>query len=242
MKLGTSFFSFIVGGAALATAYETVEEFARLSGIDVSGHQKNVDWGAQKKAGVKFAYVKATEGTSYRSPYFTQQYDGSYRIGMIRGAYHFARPDRASGAAQANYFLQYGGKWTADGKTLPGMLDIENNDVSGGDTCYGISPVKMVSWIKDFSDTYHSKTGRYPAIYTNTPWWKKCTGNSAMFGKNPLVIANWGRTPEPLPAGWTQWTIWQYTDKPIDHDYFNGDDAALARFAKGTSNALVINQ
>ncbi|CAE6500562.1 unnamed protein product, partial [Rhizoctonia solani] len=114
-------------GAALATPYETVEDFARLSGIDVSGHQKNVDWGAQKKAGVKFAYVKATEGTSYRSPYFTQQYDGSYRIGMVRGAYHFARPDRASGAAQANYFLQYGGKWTADGKTLPGMLDIESS-------------------------------------------------------------------------------------------------------------------
>ena len=42
--------------------------------------------------GVRFAYVKATEGRTYRNPYFAQQYNGSYNVGMIRGAYHFALP------------------------------------------------------------------------------------------------------------------------------------------------------
>ena len=38
------------------------------------------------KADVTF---KATEGTTYTNPSFTPQYNGSYNIGMIRGAYHF---------------------------------------------------------------------------------------------------------------------------------------------------------
>ena len=46
---------------------------------------------------------------------------------MVRGAYHFANPRTSSGADQARYFVQNGGAWTADGKTLPGLLDIEFN-------------------------------------------------------------------------------------------------------------------
>ena len=41
-----------------------------------------------------------------------------------------------------------------------------------GATCYGLSAAGMVSWIKDFSNTYYSKTKRYPTIYTTTDWWK----------------------------------------------------------------------
>ncbi len=50
---------------------------------------------------------------------------------MIRGAYHFATPDTTSGAAQANYFVDHGGGWSRDGKTLPGALDIEWNPYGG---------------------------------------------------------------------------------------------------------------
>src|SRR6266511_817611 len=88
--------------------------------------------------GIRFAYVKATEGTSYQNPYFAQQYVGSYNAGMVRGSYHFALPDASSGAAQADYFADHGGGWSADNQTLPGSLDIEWNPY--GATCYGLSP------------------------------------------------------------------------------------------------------
>jgi hypothetical protein len=29
-----------------------------------------------------------------------------------------------------------------------------------GATCYGLSQSAMVNWIRDFSNTYHSRTGR----------------------------------------------------------------------------------
>src|SRR5690242_6926595 len=71
-----------------------------LPGLDVSGYQGNVNWTAVANGGAKFAFVKATEGTGYQNAYFAQQYVGSYNAGLIRGAYHFALPDRSSGATQ----------------------------------------------------------------------------------------------------------------------------------------------
>jgi GH25 family lysozyme M1 (1,4-beta-N-acetylmuramidase) len=208
---------------------------AGVEGVDVSSHQGNVNWSSLWSSGVKFAYVKATEGTSYRNPYFTQQYNGSYNIGMIRGAYHFALPNNSSGAAQANYFADHGGGWSKDGKTLPGVLDIEYNPY--GATCYGLSQSAMVNWIKDFTNTYKARTGRDAVIYTTTDWWTTCTGNNGGFGNtNPLWIARYASAPGGLPNGWGFHTFWQYTSTgPIvgDHNQFNGSMDRLVALANG---------
>ncbi|GAA2071610.1 lysozyme [Streptomyces albiaxialis] len=208
---------------------------ATVHGVDVSSHQGNVNWKGLWDSGVRFAYVKATEGTGYKNPYFTQQYNGSYNIGMIRGAYHFALPNSSSGAAQAKYFASNGGGWSKDGKTLPGVLDIEYNPY--GSTCYGLSAGAMVNWIKDFTSTYKAQTGRDAVIYTSTSWWKQCTGNSGAFGStNPLWVARYASGPGELPAGWGFYTFWQYTSSgPIvgDHNYFNGSMDRLKVLANG---------
>ncbi|KAG5654420.1 hypothetical protein H0H81_002609 [Sphagnurus paluster] len=90
----------------------------------------------------------------------------------------------------------------------------------------------MVAWIRDFSNTYQSKTGRYPIIYTTTDWWKTCTGNNAGFGTtNPLWIARYASAIGTLPAGWSY-----YADSgpnPGDQNIFNGDSAGLKRMATG---------
>ncbi|CAM5565128.1 hypothetical protein SANTM175S_00242 [Streptomyces antimycoticus] len=57
-----------------------------------------VDWAALWDDNVRFAYVKATESTTYENPSFAAQYNGSFQQGMIRGAYHFALPDRSQAA------------------------------------------------------------------------------------------------------------------------------------------------
>ncbi|KAF9352087.1 hypothetical protein BGX34_000178 [Mortierella sp. NVP85] len=208
---------------------------AQPKGIDVSGYQPNVNWAAVKANGIEFAYIKATEGTTYKSPAFNQQYVGATQAGLIRGAYHFAQPASSSGAAQANFFLANGGGWSGDGITLPGALDVEYNP--SGPRCYGLSPSAMTAWIRDFSETYHARTGRYPVIYTTTDWWKTCTGNAAGFqDNNPLWIARWGASIGELPAGYAYATFWQYANSgpnPGDQDLFNGDSAGLARLARG---------
>ncbi|PRX47452.1 GH25 family lysozyme M1 (1,4-beta-N-acetylmuramidase) [Prauserella shujinwangii] len=209
-----------------------VQATATVPGIDVSGWQQNVDWNHWWNQGKRFAYVKATEGTGYKNPYFAQQYNGSYNVGMIRGAYHFALPDRSSGATQANYFVNNGGGWSRDGKTLPGALDMEYNPY--GATCYGKSKAAMAAWIRDFHDTYHSRTGRWPVIYTSTSWWNQCVGTAQSFGSTvPLWVARYSSSVGTLPHGWSFHTFWQYTSSPIDQNSFNGAYDRLKVLATG---------
>ncbi|MCO5972048.1 lysozyme [Actinoallomurus soli] len=226
------------GLAARSTSDGTVSPMvAGLPGLDVSSHQGNVGWSTVKSNGAKFAYVKATEGTSYQNPYFSQQYTGSYNVGLIRGAYHFATPNTSSGAAQADYFAAHGGGWSRDNQTLPGALDIEYNPY--GATCYGLSQSSMKSWIHSFINEYHTKTGRWAVIYTTLDWWTQCTGNNdATFATNsPLWIARYSSSAGTLPYGWSFYTFWQYADSgtfPGDQDTFNGDSTRLLALANNT--------
>ncbi|MBH1939068.1 hypothetical protein I5Q34_33235 [Streptomyces sp. AV19] len=208
-----------------------------IDGVDVSSYQGDVKWQTLWDGGVQFAYVKATEGTSYTNDHFKSQYDQSRKAGLIHGAYHFAWPNGESGVAQAAYFIKNGGGWSADGKTLPGVLDIEWNP-SGGDACYGLKPQQMAAWILDFTRTYKQKTGRAPVIYTSTAWWKQCVKGSgkSVGADSPLWVANYDSTPGKLPDGWSSHTFWQYTSKGKvvgDHDNFDGTIQQLRAFAKG---------
>ncbi|KAK0203905.1 glycoside hydrolase family 25 protein [Desarmillaria ectypa] len=211
---------------------------ASPQGIDVSGYQTSIDWNEVVANGVSFAYIKATEGTTYTSDEFDSQYVGATNAGLIHGAYHFAHPDSSTGAAQAKFFLANGGcGWSSDEITLPGALDIECMHNPSGNTCYDMTASAIVDWVTDFSNAYHASTGRYPVIYTTTDWWTTCTGDSTAFGDtNPLWIARYSSSIGTLPSGWSYTTFWQYADSgtnPGDQDIFNGDAAGLSRFASG---------
>lgn len=207
-------------------------------GIDVSHYQGTINWASVKAAGIQFAWIKDTEGTSYKDPDFNANYLHAYNNKVIRGAYHFARPDLSSGATQATYFANNGGAWSADNLTLPGMLDLE-----GG--CYGKSVSAMQSWILDFYNTYKTKTRRDVVIYTSASWWNSCTGGwSGMSSRSPLWAASWTSAANPvIPNGFPYATIWQYTDSgsvsgvsgAVDRDRFNGDHSRLVALANNTA-------
>ncbi|GAA1077101.1 GH25 family lysozyme [Nocardiopsis composta] len=213
-----------------------------VPGIDVSHHNGSIDWAKVAGSGVRFSYIKATEGTGFKSPAFNTNYTGSYQAGLIRGAYHFARPDVSGGAAQAEYFAANGGAWSADDQTLPGALDLE--DTSAAPHCYGKSPSQIVSWVRDFSDTYRKLTGRDVVLYTSAGWWNDCAGGSGAFAStNPLWVASWTSADRPtIPAGFGVHTFWQYTDKGsvpgiggnTDLNVFNGSAERLLALANNT--------
>ncbi|KAL2785168.1 glycoside hydrolase superfamily [Aspergillus keveii] len=203
--------------------------YAAVQGFDISNWQPNVDYQGAYDSGARFVMIKATEGTGYTDPTFSKHYTGATNAGLIRGGYHFARPSSSSGSAQATYFLAHGGGWSADGITLPGMLDLEAG-------CYGLSASAMVSWIEDFGETYKAKAGRYPMIYTTTSWWTQCTGNHGGFGEYPLVLARWGSSVGTLPNGWSTHSFWQNSDSYAfggDSEVWNGSEERLKIFASG---------
>ncbi|MGW7662989.1 lysozyme [Streptomyces sp. NPDC054756] len=225
-----------VAGAPAPPAAAAAAAAGKPRGHDVSSHQKDVDWADSRARGARFVYVKATESHTYRNPYYARQYDGARAAGLVRGAYHFALPDRSSGRAQAAFFVRNGGDWRPDGWTLPPALDIEYNPY-GSHKCYGLPKAAMTAWIRAFSDEVRRLTGRRPVIYTTAHWWNTCTGASRAFADHPLWVARYD-APDPgtLPSGWRAWTLWQYDNGgglPGDQNLFNGSLTRLRSFARG---------
>ncbi|MFJ8078271.1 lysozyme [Streptomyces sp. NPDC096176] len=217
-------------------------ETSGVQGIDVSHWQGAINWSSVKGAGIDFAYIKATEGTSFKDSRFGTNYTDAYNAGLVRGAYHFARPNASNGATQANYFASNGGAWSRDNKTLPGVLDIEHNP--SGAMCYGLSTTQMRTWINDFYTTYKARTSRDVVIYTTASWWNTCTGNwTGMSAKAPLWIAHWGVSSPNVPNGFPTWTFWQYTATgrvggvagDVDRNKFNGSITRLVALANNTA-------
>jgi lysozyme len=101
-----------------------------------------------------------------------------------------------------------------------------------GSTCFGLSTASMTTWVRSFSDTYHSRTGVYPVIYTSTSWWNQCVGSS-FSGTNPLWVARYASAPGALPYNWGVYTFWQYSSTPIDQNQFNGAYDRLQALARG---------
>ena len=238
--------------APLATsAYQPAATTGMPLGLDVSGYQGNVDWTAAWNSGIRFVYIKASEANSPMNDYFSQQYNGSAQAGMLRGAYHFARPNLSSGSSQARSFVNSGGGWSGDGITLPGVLDLEDNTSDDSGKCFGLSPSQLTSWTKDFTSTYKALTTRDAVIYTGYYFWQDCLQGATSFGlTNPLWIAAYGAAADDvwMPGNWPQYTFWQYTSNgavsgisgPVDQNLFNGSYAQLQILAKGTTTAPVV--
>lgn len=204
---------------------------ANVLGIDVSAYQHGVDWKKVAAAGATFAYIKATEGSTYTNARLREQYTGAAKAGLVRGAFHFAKPNVSTPEAQARYFVAslktLGGGRVDGATTLPPLLDLEYNPYTkkdGTNSCWGLTPKQMVEWVAAFTATVVELTDRVPAIYTTTDWWQRCTADSTAFSGNPLFLARYvkaasapsettlGSGPGQLPAGWSTWTFWQHTN------------------------------
>jgi GH25 family lysozyme M1 (1,4-beta-N-acetylmuramidase) len=181
-------------------------------GIDVADYQHPhgaaINWQLVAAAGYKFAFIKATEGDYYVNPYYAGDLAQAKAAGLYAAGYHFAVPNVSGGASQADYAVR-NGDYAADGHTLPLALDIEYNPYGG--ECYGLSAVGMISWLSAFTAEVRLLTGQLPVIYTTADWWRTCTGGSTAFGAAPLWVAGYGTGGPPMPAGWANWTFWQFT-------------------------------
>lgn len=235
----------LLGGTAGAVgAVASGPARLRLAGVDVSSYQHwtSLDWAKVKAAGQDFAFVKATEDTGYANPYFAADWAGLGAVGMARGAYHFARPNRVAGsaAAQAGYFVQVAGLAHDPGALAP-MFDMEDAG--------GLTPTELVAWSKAWLGTVQALTGRRPIIYTYAYFWRTAMGDSQAFTAYPLFLADYhdltGTTaPRPgMPGGWATWTFWQYSDVgkvpgisgSVDMDRYNGSSVWSATWGRSVA-------
>ncbi|WP_375088415.1 GH25 family lysozyme [Peribacillus sp. RS7] len=97
-----------------------------IKGIDVSHWQGTINWDEVAKAGVKFVFIKATEGTSYsKLSYFKENAPQALTAGLKVGAYHYAKfATVAEAKAEAAYFLD---SISSNALNYPVVLDLEEN-------------------------------------------------------------------------------------------------------------------
>jgi GH25 family lysozyme M1 (1,4-beta-N-acetylmuramidase) len=174
-----------------------------IDGPDVASYQHpygvKINWQAVARTHKDFAIVKATEGTSYRNPWFKRDYTGSRRAGLVRGSYHFARPGyplARTARNQANFYVDHLGD-VQTSNTLPPALDLESTG--------GLSRGALVTWAQLFLLKVRKLTGRTPLIYTYPSFWTGALADPAALSRYPLWMASYSGPADDAA------TLWQYT-------------------------------
>lgn len=195
---------------------------ATLLGIDVSHHQKRIDWHTVvAQNDLHFAFVKATEGRDFRDSLFAENWEMLHQMGIRRGAYHFFRPNRR-GSEQAQHFLQTVELRPGD---LAPVLDLETTDRM---------PVAIVlrearAWLEAVEQALNVR----PIIYTNQNFYERHL--AGVFDNYPLWIARYSENaPQLSTAGWD---FWQFSEKGrvsgitprVDLNLFRGTPEMLDR-------------
>ena len=172
-----------------------------LDGVDTSHHQAGKpDLARARAAGLKFWYLKATEGDRYVDPTYAGRARQARRAGIPVGAYHFARPDAGDAVAEARHFLEAAD--VREGDMLP-MLDLESTE--------GLSARELTAWTGAWVRTVTRQLARRglvakPLIYT--PFDLEdgfgCLCWVARYSNAPVAP----RIPRP----WQRAAIWQHSN------------------------------
>jgi len=176
-----------------------------IKGIDVSRHQGAIDWGAMRKSGVQFVYIKATEGATYTDPKLKEHYAGARQAGLKIGFYHYARVyndprKEVENLLAATKGLQY---------DLPFALDIEQHE---GDFVKHRDKYTR-TFVSDFCRRWlqhiEKLTGEKPIVYTYTAFTKAYLDKT--LATWPVWIAHYGVKTPGENGVWDRWVIHQYT-------------------------------
>jgi lysozyme len=197
-------------------------------GIDCSKYQQNITWNQAKDAGIQFAFVKITEGTTYHED---SLYNVRARVlsaqqnGIKIGYYHFARPGDVNvpeddANAEAQNVLGHIGYLPVT--KLPLAFDVE---------AYASTVVwdNKIDHMNRFITTFIQTLKQHNIsviIYSYKSFLD--TNASPNFGSYPLWIAAYLNNPEislpVVPNGWNGWKIWQFTEQGQTNGYTGNID------------------
>ena len=161
--------------------------------IDVSNHQGVIDWSAVAADGVRFAYVKATEGKTFVDPYFASNWAAAPAAGVRVGAYHFFSLC-SSGQEQAEAFLRTA---PPSATALSPALDLE---ILGGCTDRP-SPASVQAELDTFVNRVEQAWSERLLIYARSSWTRRY-GLPSGAGRPRWRTSFFVRPSDP-------WSVWQ---------------------------------
>ena len=201
---------------------------ATVKGIDVSLFQGTVDWSAVKNDGVKYAFIRVSDGVNTPDELFSQNWSGARAAGVRRGAYQFFRPSQDA-IAQADLLVDAIGSLEAG--DLPPVLDLESMS--------GQSAATVRTRAQQWLARVEERLGVKPILYTGPYFWRDNVGAPSFGANYPLWIAHYTSGCPLVPEPWSMWRFHQFSDSgevagidgPVDINRFNGSEADLALLA-----------
>lgn len=188
-----------------------VDEKKNTIGVDVSSYQGKIDFQKLKEQNIAFAYIKATEGSTYKDKMFQINWRNSKNVGILSGAYHFFSFD-SSGKLQAENFIQtIGCKENLTGRLVP-VVDVE---YYGNKEENPPKEDEVIRELKIFLDKVELQYKIRPMIYTRSDVYDKYLKknfNSYKYWISSLYT----------PLSWNykdDWYIWQYFNRGILNGY-----------------------
>lgn len=200
--------------------YQVLEKHEGKSiGLDVSEYQGKIRWTyvdtLENKYPLHFVFIRATVGKDRKDRNFERNWLGAKENKMIRGAYHYYRPNENS-IEQAKLFIK---TVTLQKGDLPPVLDIEKLPKN-----QSIENLKL--GLKRWLNAVESHYGVRPIIYTGERYYDDFLKEE--FGDYLFWIANYNFYREEIA---NDWLFWQFTEKAsvqgingnVDVNIYNGD-------------------
>jgi lysozyme len=191
----------------------------KVVGIDVSEYQGKIRWSyvdtLEKKYPLRYVFIRATVGNDRVDNEFKRNWLGAKENKMIRGAYHYYRPNENS-LEQAELFIKTVKLKKGD---LPPVLDIEKLPK---EQSLDRLKVGLRRWLKRVELHY----GVRPIIYTGEKYYDDFLKEE--FSDYLFWIANYNFYREEIQDNWL---FWQFTEKAtvpgidynVDVNIYNGD-------------------
>lgn len=219
-KLKRITFAFVgiimIGAALMCSCYYSAATVNRskypVFGVDVSNYQGIVNWDALEEQGVKFAFIKATEGSGHVDESVSRNLRDAGETDILISAYHFFSFDSA-GETQADNFIS---TVSRDAIDMPPVIDIEyygdkrRNKPSSEEAADILGPL-----LARLEEHYGCK----PLIYTTIPVYFRYIKDD--FGDYPIWIRSVNFAPDLF-----EWKFWQYSDKGRLDGYY-GDEECI---------------
>lgn len=209
-----------------------------IQGIDVSHWQGDIDWHEVRRAGTRFAFIKATEGGDHLDPKFHENWEGARRAGVPRGAYHFVYWCRPAHEQVLWFMLNV----PDDPDALPPVLDVEWNHHSR--TCPDKIPAERArEKMRVMLDAMEAHTGKRPIIYTDITFHEDVLAGGH-FSDYAFWLRSVAAEPHERYPG-RDWKLWQFTatgrvpgiEGDVDRNAFNGGEAEWTRLLRSWRNA-----
>lgn len=205
-----------------------------VQGVDISNHQKNIDWDRLDKQQVQFALIKATEGGDFKDKSFEKNWENARKQGIVVGAYHFFTFCR-SAEEQAHNFIESVPNIPG---TLPPAIDVEY----GGNCKLTKSKEELLCDIETFIEIIEKHYGRKVIIYVLEGFY-----NDFLVGKfadNPFWLRDVYRKPRTIDS--RNWTFWQFSNRGrlegietfVDLNVFNGSEKDFRDLIDSRSDSL----